>query len=432
MNRILAGLASLAPLIALAQDLPPVNPSIQAALADSLARDLREVYIFEDKAEAMAQMLEASASAGAWAEQDDPHLFVEALTRDLREICADLHLRVGVQPLPQGDEPQGPMGPDPLEQARRSNFGFQHLERLEGNVGYLELSGFSGFPEAGEVAVASMNWLAGCDALIIDLRANGGGSPSMIQLISSYLFEGPRHLNSFYIRQSDTTQQFWTQNRVQGRRLTEQPVYVLTSRRTFSAAEEFSYNLKHMERATLVGETTGGGAHPVTGYFYDFEHWRFTLSMPYGRAINPVTGTNWEGVGVVPQVECPSEQALQVAHRKALEDLLAAGKNEDRDGIQWALDGLRAQSDPLEISRKLAKELEGDYGPRHITRRKGDLYYQRDERPEFRLIGIREDYFALEGMDTFRLQVERDGEGRISALVGIYAGGNRDRSPRDP
>ncbi len=431
MRTLLACLASLAPIVCSAQDLPTVNTSVQADLADSLARDLREVYIFEDKAEAMARMLKDGAASGAWADHSDPHLFVEALTRDLRGICEDLHLRVGVQPLPLDDEPRGPMGPDPLEQARQSNFGFQKLERLEGNVGYLELSGFSGFPEAGEVAVASMNWLAGCDALIIDLRQNGGGSPSMIQLLCSYLFEGPRHLNSFYIRQSDTTQQFWTQNRVQGRRLTDQPVYVLTSSRTFSAAEEFSYNLKHMERATLVGETTGGGAHPVTGYFYDFEHWRFTLSMPYGRAINPVTGTNWEGVGVIPQVECPSTDALQVAHRKALEDLLAAGDGEDRDGIQWALDGLRAQSDPLEISRKTAKELEGDYGPRHITRRKGELYYQRDERPEFRLVGIAEDLLALEGMDTFRLRVERDEEGRITALVGLYSNGNRDRSPRD-
>ena len=146
---------------------------------------------------------------------------------------------------------------------RRGNDGFQRVERLDGNVGYIEVRGFSGSPDAGPTAVAAMNFVAGTDALLFDLRANGGGSPAMIGLVSSYLFDDVVHLNDFYIREHNEHRQFWTLPHVQGQRYgNAKPVYILTSNRTFSAAEEFTYNLKHLKRAIVVGETTGGGAHP--------------------------------------------------------------------------------------------------------------------------------------------------------------------------
>jgi len=149
------------------------------------------------------------------------------------------------------------------------------------------------------------------------LRYNGGGAPSMIQLISSYFFAERKHLNSFYVRASDSWEHFWTQEEVQGPKLVDVPIFILTSGRTFSAAEEFTYNLKNMERATIVGETTGGGAHPVNGRNFDFGTFTITMSVPYGRAVNPTTGTNWEGVGVVPDIAVPADQALDKALQEA-------------------------------------------------------------------------------------------------------------------
>lgn len=182
---------------------------------------------------------------------------------------------------------------------------------------HLKLRCFADAGAAGATAIAAMNFLGGSDALIFDLRANGGGTPSMISSCSSYLFE-PTHLNSFYIRKEDETKQFWTQAYVPGPRLAKVPVFVLTSSRTFSGAEEFSYNLKNTKRGTIVGETTGGGAHPVRGY--KVEGYDVTVAVPFGRAINPISGTNWEGKGVEPDIAVPADQALDVAYAKAARD----------------------------------------------------------------------------------------------------------------
>jgi C-terminal processing protease CtpA/Prc len=171
----------------------------------------------------------------------------------------------------------------------------------------------------GETAIAAMNFLAHVDAIIFDLRDNGGGDPAMIALISTYLFDQPTHLNDIWTRKTGATQQYWTLSVVPGKRLSAAPAFVLTSPRTFSGAEEFSYNLKNLKRATIVGETTGGGAHPVHGERIDD---RFMIGVPFARAINPITKSNWEGTGVEPDVKVPAADALATAQKLAAEKLL--------------------------------------------------------------------------------------------------------------
>ncbi len=129
-----------------------------------------------------------------------------------------------------------------------------------------------------------MNFLAYCDAIIVDLRQNGGGDPAQIQLISSYFFEEPVHLNDLYARATDRTENYWTLPYVPGAEASKADLYVLTSARTFSGAEEFSYNLQNLKRATIIGETTGGGAHPTNAMIVQRD---FILRVPFARAINP-------------------------------------------------------------------------------------------------------------------------------------------------
>jgi C-terminal processing protease CtpA/Prc len=224
---------------------------------------------------------------------------------------------------------------------RRRNSGFVKLERLPGNVGYLDLRGFMDHESGAETVAAAMNFLANTDALILDLRKNGGGSPHMVQLICSYLFaaDKPVHLNSLYWREGDRTEEFWTLKDLSGHRYLGKDVYVLTSRLTFSGAEECAYNLQTRKRATLVGETTGGGAHPGKGVLLG-EHFRAFIST--GRAINPVTKTNWEGTGVRPDVATDAERALDVAHELALKKLKDSTTDpEVREGIEEELRGER-------------------------------------------------------------------------------------------
>jgi retinol-binding protein 3 len=185
-----------------------------------------------------------------------------------------------------------------------------------------------------------MNFLASTDALIIDVRRNGGGEAEMVQLICSYLLPGdkPIHLNSFYWREGDRTEEFWTLKDLPGKRYLGKEVYVLTSRGTFSAAEVFTYNLKNLKRATIVGETTGGGAHPGGDVLLG-DH--FAAFIATGRAINPITKTNWEGTGVKPDVEVDAERALDVAREMALKRLRETLT--DADAKEFIEQDLRAE-----------------------------------------------------------------------------------------
>jgi Periplasmic protease len=191
------------------------------------------------------------------------------------------------------------------------NCAFDKVERMPDNVGYVKFDGFMDVDVCAQTVAAAMTFVAGTKALIIDLRQNGGGSPAMVALVSSYLFDHRTHLNDIWTRRTGATEEFWTRDTVAGRRFGgTKPVYVLTSARTFSGGEEFVNDLKVLRRATIVGETTGGGAHPVRGRRVD-EH--FMMGVPYARAVNPVTHTNWEGVGVTPDVKVPAAAALDTA-----------------------------------------------------------------------------------------------------------------------
>ena len=203
-------------------------------------------------------------------------------------------------------------------QMERNTCFFEKAEHLPGNIGYLKFNAFPSPDICGPTATAAMNFLANSDAIIIDLRQNGGGDPKMVAYITTYLFDKPTHLNDMYNRKEDSIQEYWTLKDVPGKRVAGKPVFVLTSKRTFSGAEEFTYNLKNLKRATIIGETTGGGAHPVGPHRID-DH--FMIGVPFARPINPVTKTNWEGTGVEPDVKVPADQALDVAKKMAMEEI---------------------------------------------------------------------------------------------------------------
>jgi C-terminal processing protease CtpA/Prc len=208
------------------------------------------------------------------------------------------------------------------QKARLENYGIHKVERLPGNIGYIDIRYFYRTSwGSGETIVAAMNLLANMNVVLIDLRKCRGGNPGAVALFSSYFFdEEPVHLNSLYWRENNLTEQYWTLPYVPGKRILEQPVYILTGKDTFSGGEEFSYNLQTRQRATIVGEATAGGAHPGSPYRLT-PH--FEVFIPNGRAINPITGQNWEGIGVQPDVCVSQDQALKAAYKMALNSTLA-------------------------------------------------------------------------------------------------------------
>ena len=210
----------------------------------------------------------------------------------------------------EGQKPSAEEDSQVRKMMERTNCSFQKVEILPRNIGYLKFNAFADPTICGQTVVAAMAFLAHVDAIIFDLRDNGGGDPKMVAMISSYLFDKPTHLNDLYNRKEDFTTQYWTLPYVPGTTLADKPAFVLTSKRTFSGAEEFTYNLQNLKRATIVGETTGGGAHPVAGRRID-DH--FMIGVPFARAVNPISKKNWEGTGVEPDVAVKASEALERA-----------------------------------------------------------------------------------------------------------------------
>ncbi len=333
---------------------------------------LRENYVFPDEAARVAAGIEARLAAGEYDNVDEITL-TERLTADLQEASGDRHLRVRLGGVPP-KSPPGPGQPGPghgippprreagtpgrdvpgpgrdirgpgrevappgdgdgpadhelrrLKMRRRvrlNNFGIRRVERLDGNIGYLDVRGVPPPQHAGPAVAAAMELVAGTSALIIDLRHNHGGSPDGVALWCSYLLrEPPQRLNDIFHAGTGETRQFWSYPYLPGDRYLGRPVYVLTSSQTFSGGEDFCYTLQALGRAEVIGETTGGGAHP-TGPFPISA--AVHIDIPFARSVSPVTGTNWQNTGVVPDTPAPADQAYDVAYAKALRHVLDAG-----------------------------------------------------------------------------------------------------------
>jgi hypothetical protein len=312
---------------------------------------LRANYVFPEQAGQAATAIEARLEAGEYDDLDEITL-TERLTRDLQEITGDRHLRVvlGGGPGPRRqriEEPEEPKDHEARRLAMRrmgrlDNFGIRQVERLDGNVGYLDVRRVAVPANAGPAIGAAMELVAGTYALIIDLRHNHGGAPEGVVFWCSYLLdERPTHLNDIFHADTGETRQFWALPYVPGTRYLDRPVFVLTSGHTFSGGEDFAYTLQALGRATVVGETTGGGAHPTRGFPISAA---VHIGIPFARSVNPVTGTNWQGTGVVPDVPADAERAYDVAYARALEKVLAMDDVPQpiADEAREALAGLQA------------------------------------------------------------------------------------------
>jgi len=281
---------------------------------DTAVAILKKYYIERDDAQKMADALLAHQKSGDDDAVTDGAAFAALLTGQMRDVSPDRHLTLDYSqaPLPQHPTGQTPEGLARYREAmNQQNCTFEKIKILPHNIGYLKLNSFPDVSLCQPTAAAAMASLNGADAIILDLRDNRGGEPSMVALIAAYFFDHPEYL---YNPRENTTEQSWTHSPVPGNRLADKPVYLLTSARTYSGAEQFSYDLKMLKRATLVGETTGGGAHSGVWHRID-DH--FGMGIPETKAINPFAKTDWAEVGVEPDVKVKAADALVTAEKLA-------------------------------------------------------------------------------------------------------------------
>lgn len=426
--------------ISFAQQDGPVNftfdSKVKQQTVKKISNLLDENYIFPDLAKKMGDLIKQNLAAGSYDGIDDPMKFAETLTADLQSISNDKHIRVRFSPEDAKrliEQEKNGSDPDDEkhwnEMMKKENYGFKKVERLPGNIGYVDFRNFASPDYSKETVASVMKFLENTDAIIFDLRLNGGGDPAGVQLICSYLFtETPVHLNDLYFRPTDETNEFWTLRKIDGKRMPDVPVYVLTSKFTFSGAEEFSYNLKNLKRATIVGETTGGGAHP--GGVKAINE-GFAIFVPNGRAISPITKTNWEGVGVAPDVNIKSELALEKAQILALEKLAEKSKDEQQTNTyRWMVESLNAVLNAPAVDENTLKSYAGTYDDRTITYEAGRLYYQRKGRQKYAMTPMTEDTFMFKDLEYFRLKFVKDALGVVYEVNGLYDDGHQDRSKR--
>jgi hypothetical protein len=285
---------------------------------DAAIANIKKYYVYPDVAQKMAGALLAHQKTGDDDAVTDGAAFANLLTRQMRDVSPDRHL---VLVYSQDPLPQNPSRPTAEDLARyrkameQQNCTFEKVEILPRNIGYLKLNSFPDPSVCRPTATAAMASLNDADAIIFDLRDNRGGEPAMVALIAAYLFDRPEY---WYNPRENTTEQSWTLSPVPGNRLADKPVYVLTSARTLSGAEQFCYDLKMLKRGTLIGETTGGAAH--SGVFHRIDD-HFGMGIPETKPINPFSKSDWAETGVEPDVSVKTADALDTALKLARDRL---------------------------------------------------------------------------------------------------------------
>ncbi|KQQ88073.1 hypothetical protein ASF77_15290 [Massilia sp. Leaf139] len=308
---------------AIAAPPPELNRASQLEVIDTLVAKLNANYVFPDKAKQAEAVLRQRQREGKYDGITDGKQLAKQLSDDIEGVIQDKHLSVNFSPRPVPSEESMPpppqtraewekrAPPEVLERVRASNLGVEKVDRLSPAIGYLQISSFAPAFLVSDKYAAAMNELADTEGLIIDLRNNGGGGGDSVALLISYFFDERTRLNDTWERSTNTTTQYWTQEKLDGKRYGgKKPVFILAGPETKSAAEAFAYTMQTLKRATVIGERTWGGAHAARPYRLG-EH--FFATIPSRRTISPITKTNWEGVGVIPDVAATPDNALAVA-----------------------------------------------------------------------------------------------------------------------
>jgi retinol-binding protein 3 len=419
-----------------AQETVSLTPRALETLADSLASQLTRYYVEKAPAAKMGSHIRKKCREGAYDNlRNDPHLLAAALTRDIQSVHRDEHFHVEYNPALAVeisglvDDVPG-MVAEKLKQEMNRNFGFRKAEVLNGNIGYLEISSFSRLNDYSRAtADAALKLLSNTHALIIDLRYGVGGSPEMVTHLLSKFLSKRTHVTDIYIRAENATLPYYTRPDSTYSNLHQIPVYILASYKTFSAAEGFTYAMRQFRKAVVIGETTRGGAHTVT---YRPLSSGFVADIPFGKALDPKTGANWEGTGIAPDIAAPAEQSLQLAESKIFEGFFASAKDStETRRIRWQYRMLQAANNPFQPDSNSLKILAGDYGAYMISFDKGCLYYQKAGKAKFPLLPVSENCLRPKGNDSFIVEFSVQGGDSTIQVVTLYEDGRIERGTRE-
>ena len=401
----------------------PLDTTLSKKIIQEVTGIIQECYVFPKVATQIGDYIRKRERERAYSQIETLEEFAQVMTEDLRSVNNDAHLGIVLR---KGSFKTGASTEDAyknilLKRAPFQNFGFKKAERLLGNIGCLVVDEFSYIESdkeniGGKTAKATMQVLANCDALIVDLRDNFGGREEMACLLLNYFFEEPTHILTNHYRGREE-KQVWTRPVSESGRWSEAPLYVLTSRHTVSGGEMFAFVLKNQKRATLIGEKTRGAAHKT--HLYSLQSCKLDVAVPVGTTIDPETRTDWEGKGVKPDIIVPSGKAMDLAYKMALEKLLGSGaRGMEKSEMEWALMEVEANLNPVVLDESLLGEYAGSFGDRKIFMKGGALHYQSEDQPSSELAPMSKDLFSFvdKGMFYVRIRFGRDVSGSHFAV----------------
>ena len=379
---------------------------------DSLTKKLEEFYIRPNAVGDIKKKLNENYKKGLYKNMVTSNEFAGKLTSDLIEASKDLHFGVRYDPewtesqLKKEDkEVQKKIKAEELAEAKKKNFGFQQVRILEGNIGYLKFDYFEDPAIGSETATSAMQFLSTTDALIIDLRRNNGGAMEMGQFLTSYFYSGKElPLYKYYYTEKNrkkVEREMWLLPSVPGKRLEDVDIYILTSGLTFSAAEWMSYSLQNLKRVSIVGEKTAGGAHPIDRKVLPNG---FSVTIPFGEVKDPITNLDFEGKGVLPNVLCKSEEAVNTSHLLALQKLLLKNKD-SQNNLDWFIPIIKNRQKAVIVDSEILKSYQGKYGKAEVKYENNNLYYKWNNISSLLLTPIERDLFLVDGIDDFRIKV---------------------------
>jgi hypothetical protein len=414
----------------LAQNSSILTKQDKSELIELVCNNIKKYYPFTEIGTSTIKGIKHNFNQGKYTQYNIPTEFAQHLGYDLGDISEDKHLTIFYDPQLAKEikeiEEKGikdSYAASSLEAERWNNFGFKELKLLEGNIGYMNLEVFFALKYAGETAVAAMNFFSNCNAIIIDLRKNGGGWDDMVTFLASYFFDDDESVvfNVSHSTLDDSYYSSMTMSYVPGKILADIPLYILISGSTASAAEAFASIMKNMkDNATLIGEKTAGAENPVDHIIIK-DH--YILRIPCWEKIYSYTDAGWEGVGVLPDIEVASDNALTLAHMNALTQLRDVCTDESmRDKYQWAIDGVNAITNPQKLPKALLRSYTGRYGNREVFYEKGVLFYKYKDRKPRKMFVIKEDYFLIDSYSYFRINFIKE-KGTVVGMKEIFTDG---------
>ncbi|NHJ48512.1 MAG: S41 family peptidase [Asgard group archaeon] len=386
-----------------------LDKKLKLKILNEISKQLLEMYVFNDKAKEIDRKLIENFNNGIYDNITDIHKFANEINNIFQEISNDPHLQVSsdisnlnrIITLRESKEDDiKKIKQEQFDRYREMNFGFTKLEILDGNIGYIDLRGFCQTDYASETVIAAMSFLANTNSIIFDLRENGGGEPEAVLFLASYFLKEGILWNTIVWPYKKTTEEFWILDQVSGKKMLDKDIFVLLSKDTFSAGEDFAYGMKSLNRATLIGETTRGGAHPTGGFsVLDL----LVLNIPNGQSINPITKTNWEGVGVEPDISITAELAFDKAYGLALENAIMKTKdNEKKMLLQYAKAQLESKLTIIEVDNTILQKYQGKYEKGEIIFDNSCIYYKSSisqTADKLKLLPIAENIFIFEDRD---------------------------------